>query len=262
MNKLIRYIRTIIRKISSFILAFSTSHFNTALAEGDGSNASDPTAAVNYVDFRFQAFDLDDSRDRDRYAVEGAYIITPEHKLTYEINYWETDITGKNESGLESVKGKYIHLMPRMLSGGLKYKLALGTEVILDQGDVDDGIGTGTDQIAPLFGAGWLFSERNFLITLVQYFHSVSEDDNAEKVRITGPRLIWIHKIPSIRGWLKVDEKFAIDHEDDNHTSNIIEIQLGRMFTPSIGGYVEYLNNNAGVRTYDDGLGVGLRITF
>jgi len=244
------------------IFLFSIGHFNTALAEGDGSNASDPTAAINYVDFRFQAFDLDDSRNRDRYAVEGAYVITPEHKITYEINYWETDITGKDESGLESVKSKYIYLQPRMLSSGLKYKLAIGTEVILDQGDVDEGIGTGTDQIAPLFGAGWLFSERNFFITLVQYFHSVSEDDGAEKVRVTGPRFIWIHKIPSIRGWLKVDNKFAIDHEDDNHTSNIIEIQLGRMFTPSIGAYVEYLNNNAGVRAYDDGIGVGLRIAF
>ena len=89
------------RKILLLILAFFTSHFNTVLAEGDGSNASDPTAAVNFVDFRFQAYDLPDSKDRDRYAVEGAYVITPEHKLTYEINYWETDITGKDESGLE-----------------------------------------------------------------------------------------------------------------------------------------------------------------
>ena len=70
--------RTIIRKTLLIILAFSTSHFNTALAEGDGSNASDPTAAVNYVDFRFQAFDLPNSKDRDRYAVEGAYVVGPE----------------------------------------------------------------------------------------------------------------------------------------------------------------------------------------
>ena len=254
--------KTPLQKILLLISLFPIGHFNTAFAEGDGANASDPTAAVNYVDFRFQAFDLGGSADRDRYAVEGAYILTPEHKFTYEINYWETDITGKDESGLESLKGKYINLQPRMLDGGLKYKLARGVELIHDLGDVDDGIGSGTDQVAPLFGAGWLFSERNFLITLVQYFHSVSEDDNAEKVRVTGPRLIWIFKIPDIQGWLKVDNKFSINHEDDNHTSNIIEIQLGRMFTPSIGGYVEYLNNTGGYHQYDDGLGVGLRITF
>jgi hypothetical protein len=71
-------------------------------ADGGGANASDPTAAVNFIDFRFQAFDLNGSADRDRYAVEGAYILSPEHKLTFEINYWDTDITGKDESGLES----------------------------------------------------------------------------------------------------------------------------------------------------------------
>jgi len=236
-------------KLKSLVLdsLFSIVHFDAVYAEeGGGANASDPTAAVNYVDFRFQAFDLDGSADRDRYAVEGTYILTPEHKLTFEINYWDTDITGEDESGLESLKGKYINLQPKMLSGGLKYKLAIGAEVILDQGDVDEGIGGGTDSIAPLFGAGWLLSERHFLITLVQYFHSFSEDDGAEKVRITGPRLIWIYKTPEISGWLKVDDKFSINHEDDNHTSNILEIQLGRMFTPSIGGYVEYLNNRAG----------------
>lgn len=242
--------------------SFCCGHLNSALAEVDGSNASDPTAAVNFVDFRFQAFDLDGSADRDRYALEGAYIPAEGHKLTYEINYWDTDITGKDESGLESVKVRYINLQPKMLSGGLKYKLAIGAEVILDQGDVDDGIGSGTDQIAPMFGAGWLLSERHFLITLVQYFHSYEEDSNAEKVRTTGPRLIWLYKIPDIKGWLKVDDKFSINHEDDDHTSNSIEIQLGKMFTPSIGGYVEYLNNNAGVRGYDDGIGVGLRMTF
>ena len=230
--------------------------------EGGGANASDPTAAVNFVDFRIQTFDLIDGSDRDRYAVEGAYVISPQHKLTYEINYWKTDVSGKDESGLESVKSKYINLQSKMLSGGLKYKLAIGAEVILDQGDVDDGIGSGTDQVAPLFGAGWDLSERNFVITLVQYFHSVNEEDGAAKVRTTGPRIIWIHKIPDINGWLKVDDKFSINHEDDNHSSNILEIQLGMMFTKSLGGYVEYLNNNAGARTYDDGFGAGLRVAF
>ena len=29
-----------------------------------------------------------------------------------------------------------------------------------------------------------------------------------------------------------------------------------------LGGYVEYLNNTGGVKVYDDGVGVGLRIAF
>jgi len=102
-------------------LLLSISPLNSAHAEEDGgASASDPTASVNFVDLRFQAFDLDGTADRDRFAVEGAYIITPEHKITYELNYWNTNITGRDETGLESVKMKYINLQPKMLSSGLK----------------------------------------------------------------------------------------------------------------------------------------------
>ena len=244
-------------------LLLSISPLKSVLAEeGGNGNASDPTASVNYADLRFQAFDLDGTADRDRFAVEGAYMIAEGHKITYELNYWDTNITGKDESGLESVKLKYINLQPKMLSSGLKYKLAIGVEVIHDLGEVSDGIGSGTDQIAPLFGAGWSLNDRNFVITLVQYFHSFSEDANAQKVRTTGPRLIWIYNIPDIGGWLKVDDKFSIDHENDNHSSNILEFQLGKMFTPTIGGYIEYLTNTGGIKQYEDGFGVGLRIAF
>ncbi len=244
-------------------LLLSISPLKSALAEeGGGANASDPTASVNFVDFRFQAFDLDGTADRDRFAVEGAYMITAENKITYELNYWNTNITGQDEAGLESVKMKYINLQPKMLSSGLKYKLAVGVEIIHSLGEVNEGIGSGTDQIAPLFGAGWSLDDRNLVITLVQYFHSVSEDANAKKVRTTGPRLIWIYKIPDIGGWLKVDDKFSIDHENDNHSSNTLEIQLGKMFTPTIGGYIDYLTSTGGVKQYEDGFGVGLRIAF
>ena len=244
-------------------LLFSISPLNSALAEaGGGANASDPTASVNYVDLRFQAFDLNGTADRDRFAVEGAYVFNPAHKITYELNYWNTNITGNDETGLESFKMKYINLRPKMLSGGLKYKLAAGVEIIHGLGEVNEGIGSGTDQIAPLFGAGWSLDDRNLVITLVQYFHSVSEDANAQKVRTTGPRLIWIYKLPDIGGWLKVDDKFSIDHENDNHSSNILEIQLGKMFTPTIGGYIDYLTSTGGIKQYEDGFGVGLRIAF
>ncbi len=240
--------------------------YGNVQAEGeDGADASNPTAAVNYTDIRYQTFDLGGSApgdDRDRIAIEGAYVPTEEHKFTYELNYWDTDVTGSDESDFESFKGKYINLKPGMLDNGLKYKRALGIEVIADLGDVDDGIGSGTDQIAPLFGAGWLLNEKDFVITLVQYFHSVSEDSGADKVRTTGPRLIWIHKFPQIQGWVKIDNKFSIDHENDDKTSNVVELQFGKMFSPSFGMYVDYLNNNAGYQQYDDGIGVGIRMTY
>jgi len=226
-------------------------------------NASDPTASVNFTDFRFQAFDLGDvgiGDSRDRYAIEGAYAFTPSHKLTYELNYWDTDITGRGTSGLESFKTKYINLTPGQL-GNVRYKFALGAELSFDLGDQDDGIGTGTDTIAPLIGAGWSLGEKDLLITLVQYFHSYSEDRNANEVRLTGPRIIWIHSLPN-RSWLKIDNKFSIDHENDNHSSNLLEIQLGRMLTPEFGIYLDYLSNTGGQKIYDDGFGIGFRYMY
>jgi hypothetical protein len=100
------------------------------------------------------------------------------------------------------------------------------------------------------------------VITLVQYFHSYEEESGVEKVRGTAPRLIWIYSLPSIKGWFKLDDKFSIDHKNDNHSSNIVELQLGTMLTPEVGVYFDVLINNAGVRDYDDGVGVGLRMTY
>jgi hypothetical protein len=36
----------------------------------------------------------------------------------------------------------------------------------------NQGTGTGADQIAPLAGIGWVLNDKNFIVTLVQYFHS------------------------------------------------------------------------------------------
>lgn len=252
-------------KLQLLILFLLVNLFNPAFAGEGGADASNPTASVNYNDIRYQAFDLTGAaagRDRERTALEGAYVPTEGHKFTYELNYWNTDSTGQDESDFESLQAKYINLKPGTLSGGTRYKRALGVEVIADMGDVNKGIGSGTDQIAPLFGAGWLLDDRNFVVTLVQYFHSIDEDINAQKVRTTGPRLIWIKKFPEIRGWFKLDNKFSIDHENDDHSSNILELQIGKMFSPKFGAYFDYLANTGGVKQYDDGIGVGLRFMY
>lgn len=227
-------------------------------------NASDPTASLSFTDIKVQFFDtgapLGDQRDR--YAIEGAYTFTPKHKVTYEVNYWETDITGQTESGMESIRAKYINLSPGMLESGLKYKFAWGIEALTSISDVEKGIGTGTTQIAPLVGAGWVLSPNDTLITLVQYFHSIDEDVNANKVRLTGPRMIWIHSMPKYKAWIKIDDKFAINHEKDGASSNLLEVQVGKMFTPTIGAYFELLYGTGGDRLYESGLGLGVRISY
>jgi hypothetical protein len=69
-------------------------------------NASNPLAAVNNSDVRWQYFDLDGS-ERNELYLDGSYMLTPKLKLKYELHYWDTDVTGSSESDWES-----LHLKP------------------------------------------------------------------------------------------------------------------------------------------------------
>ncbi len=246
------------------IIAVSTCLFASFTASSE--NASDPTAALNFTDFKIQFFDTGDlspaGDERDRYAIEGAYVFNPKHKMTYELNYWDTNVTGKSETDFESLKVKYINLTPGMMESGLKYKFAIGAEIIADLGDPNKGIGSGTTQIAPLVGYGFVMSPQDTVITLVQYFHSVDEDDNAEKVRVTGPRVIWIHSFPKYKAWFKLDNKFSINHEDDHATGNTLEVQFGKFIAPKVAVYVEALYGTGGDTSYESGLGIGMRVMY
>ncbi len=68
-------------------------------------------------------------------------------------------------------------------------------------GDVEDGSGSGIDMIAPLAGIGWVPKNKDLLITLVQYLWSYRKDALARQVSQTGPRLIYIRKLPGFSGW-------------------------------------------------------------
>ena len=131
-------------------------------------------------------------------------------------------------------------------------------------GHFEDGTGSGSDKIAPLVGIGWLPTQQDFLITLVQYFYSYTENSGAPSVSQTGPRLIYIRAIPPIRGWLKADWKMAIDHKDDDDFSSTMEFQLGTMFTPRIGVYLEALlgDDVFDTKLYDVGVGAAVRFMY
>ena len=49
-------------------------------------NASNPLAAVNNTDVRWQYFDLDGPEHND-FWLDGAYMLTPKLKLKYELHY-------------------------------------------------------------------------------------------------------------------------------------------------------------------------------
>ena len=228
----------------------------TTRAYGE-ENASNPLAAVSNTDLRAQYFDLDGPERRD-YWVDGASMLTPKLKLKYEIHYWDTDVTGSSESDWESLHLKPIYFPETMVGklGSWKYKVAIGGELILDAGNEDKGIGSGSDQIGPLVGVA-MVRENTVLVPLVQHFSSYDGPD----VNTTSFRLIGIQSFEG-NVWGKADAKVPVEWENDNEIPSTFELQVGKMFSPSFGTYVDGLFGVGGDKPYDWGIGIGARFNY
>ena len=222
-----------------------------------GENASNPLAAVNNTDVRLQYFDLDGPERYDFWVADGAYMLTPKLKLKYELHYWDTDVTGSSESDWESFHIKPIYFPKQGQWGAWKYKLAVGAELIMDFGNEDEGIGSGSDQIAPLVGIALLPGGGTVLVPLVQHFVEYSGPD----VNKTAFRLIAIQSLPN-KFWGKLDAIIPVDWEHDNAIPATFEVQLGKMFKPWFGAYVDGLIGIGGDKPYDWGVGVGVRFNY
>ncbi len=228
-----------------------------------GAAASNLTAVVNYQDLRYRYFDIDPDAEKMSFETEGAYMLHPRFKVTNELRLVYTDQTGSWSTDFEVLKLQGIFLTDGQ-PFGIKAKYALGLEWLKDLGNLDDGTGSGSDQIAPLAGIGWTPTESDSIITLVQYFYSYDTHDGGSKVRKTGPRLIYIRKLPAIVGWFKADYKGEIDHKDDEDYSSVLELQLGTMFTPRIGAYIEgFLGDSVfSSDAYNYSMGLGIRFMY
>ena len=228
----------------------------TGISFAYGENASNPLAAVSNTDIRYQVFDLDGA-DRNDYWIDGAYMVTPALKLKYEVHYWDTDVTGSGESDWESFHIKPIYFPKSWVGdwGAWKYKWAVGGELIVSAGNEDKGIGAGADQIAPLVGIA-LSRGNTVLVPLVQHFVAY----NGPAVNQTALRLIAIQTLPN-DFWGKLDAKVPLDWENDTIPATA-ELQLGKMFTPSFGTYVDGLVGIGTDRPYDWGIGVGVRFNY
>jgi len=235
--------------LAALILAFA---IPSAPAE---ENASNPLAAVNNVDLRYQYFDLDGSSDRSDFWVDGAYMVNPKLKLKYELHYWNTDITGSREQGLETFHIKPIYFPTMGQWGSWKYKTAVGLEWIVGFNNEDDGIGTGSDQISPFAGMAFMKGDL-VLVPLVQHFTEYS----GPTVNQTAARLIAIKSFPN-HVWGKLDFRLPFDWENDTLPASA-ELQVGKMFTPTFGTYVDGLFGIGGDRSYDWGVGVGVRFNY
>lgn len=233
-------------------------------AEPSGAAASDPTAAVSYQDFRFRYFDSNGGNERQSFETEGAFMLRPRLKLTNELRYVNDNSSGKSEQDFNQLKLKGIFLN-EIKPFGINAKLAVGVEWLKDLGDFEKGTGTGADKVAPLVGIGWVPDDKNFIVTLVQYFYSYNTDNAFQNdVRETAPRLIWIRSLPEIGGWFKADLKMSIDHEDDENFDQTLELQLGKMLSPKWGFYGEILVGDEVLdsNAYNLGVGVGVRMMY
>lgn len=240
--------------LAQAITLLAISLFGTASLTAAGENASNPLAAVDNTDVRFQYFDV--GVDRYDSWLDGSYMLSPKLKLKYELHYWDTNATGQTENGFETFHFKPIYFPTQGEIGEWKYKLAVGGEWIVGFDNEDDGIGTGSDQIAPLVGVA-LVKGNTVIVPLVQHFVSYTGPDTNQ----TAFRLIAIQSLPN-NFWGKIDAKVPVDWENDEEIPATLELQLGHMFNPGFGIYVDSLAGIGGDQPYDWGVGVGCRFNY
>ena len=223
---------------------------------GGAENASNPLAKVKNTDLRWQYLDRDNGHINDLF-VDGAFMATDSLKVKYELHYWETNPTGSSEKDFESFVLKGIYFPTEGMWGATPFRVAVGLDWIVDLGDQDKGIGSGSDQIAPFGGVAFGLGNGTMLIPLVQQFLSYSGKD----VNTTAFRVIALKPFPE-QMWLKLDAKLPIDWEHNRAIPASAEVQVGKTLTPLVGLYVDGLVGIGKDRPYDWGLGVGVRFTY
>jgi len=220
-------------------------------------NASNPLAAVNNTDIRYKYKWVDDSDLQDAY-VEGAYTVTPDLKLKYEIHYNSTDITGTRHNEFERTSLKAIYFPSKArLNETWGVKTAVGLEWIVDFRNSSKGIGGGADQLAPLVGLAFSNSQTGLaLIPLVQHYESYSGNDYSQ----TSMRLIALQPFAQDY-WAKMDLKVPYDWDQKRWPASA-ELQLGYNIRPGLAAYTDLMTGVGPDRLYDFGLGVGLRFNY
>lgn len=240
---------------SMVLLALASPCATFATGEVPGENASNPLAKVKNTDLRYKYLDLDNGRINDLF-IDGAFMALDNLKIKYELHYWETDISGDSENNLESATLKGIYFPTEGAWGDVKYRVALGLDWIVDLGEQDKGIGSGSDQIAPFAGIAMGIG-GTIWIPLIQHFFDYSGED----VNMTAFRLIAMRPLPQ-QMWLKLDAKAPIDWEHDQAIPATAELQFGKSINKSVGVYVDGLVGIGTDRPYDWGVGVGVRFNY
>lgn len=228
-------------------------------------NASNPLAAVSNTDLRIQFLDLENAYLND-FWVDGAYMVTPKFKLKYELHFWDTDLTGFQESSFESFHLKPIYFPLQGAWGNWKYKLSVGIEWIVEFNHRSIGCeensmlcppyGAGSGQLAPFVGLSLVAPKGTVFIPLIQHFFSY----NGPTVNTTAMRLIAIQSLP--KGfWAKLDFIVPFDWENDI-VPTTAEVQIGIMFSSAFGTYIDLMAGIGSHKPYNYGLGIGVRFNY
>mgnify|MGYP001811934573 CR=1 FL=1 len=228
---------------------------NAAFAQ---ENASNPLAAVNNTDLRWQYTSNDGSYRHDLF-VDGAYMLMPELKLKYELHYNLTNITGIDEQDFEKVVLKPIYFpYQTQINKTWGMRAAIGLDFIIEFGNQAKGIGVGADQIGPFLGAAFANTETGLtLIPLIQHFTSVNgpTDINQTALRIIGLKPF------ADDYWVKLDTRIPYDWENDRWPLSA-EAQVGMNINESVAIYADGLVGIGDHRPFDAGIGLGLRFKY
>ena len=233
---------------------------NLSAAETDQpqpENASNPLAKTRNTDIFGSGFKVADGVDLSSVDIEGAFMARSDFKVKYEAHYWRLESDDQRASGWESFTLKGIWFPKEGRRGGWGYRLALGLDWVLDGGNSEDGIGTGSDLLGPFAGIALAPRQGTTIIPLVQHFQNYSGDPFST----TAARLIVMQVLPE-RWWLKLDGVLPVDWEKDREIPATVELQLGRSLSRSVALFG---NAHAGVgadRPYDYGFGFGIRLSY
>lgn len=244
------------RHLGALVFGLVTCISTHVMAE---ENASNPLAAVNNTDFRYQFFDLGGGADQQDAFIDGAYMIRPDFKFKYEMHYQSSDASGTRTSEFSRVNLKGIYFPSQtQLNATWGMKTAVGLEWILDFGTLANNTGTGSDQIAP-FG-GLAFANLNTGLTLIPLIQHYESYNGPTDISQTAMRLIALQ--PFGDGyWLKADLKVPYDWVNSTWPASA-ELQLGKNLRPGLAVYGDLLVGLGSDRMYDQGFGVGIRFNY
>lgn len=222
-------------------------------------NASNPLAAVNNTDIRYKWLDLGGGAHEHDAFIDGAYMLRPDLKFKYEAHYIASDASGSNQAEFSRINLKGIYFpSERKLNETWGMRTAIGLEWILDFGSPAKATGSGSDQIAPFGGVAFANLETGLtLIPLIQQFESYNGPTDVSQ---TAMRLIALQ--PFGDGyWFKGDLKVPYDWVNDKWPASA-ELQLGKNLRPGLALYGDLLVGIGGHRSFDHGVGLGVRFNY